>query len=137
MVTHKAIATAAGTAYSQAVEKGQLRTKESRPERAQQISTTMRAAQPRREQTRRRTVTDSSVPAALERLRRFDCDFYAAQNKHTYTSEDSFMPVLRKVHNRVRQKTRLLLASQRRFDLFQAVDVFLQAGDMILHLNKG
>ena len=101
MVTHKAIATAAGTAYSQAVEKDQLRTKESRPNgrsKSQQpcaqhnLGGSKHAAE---------AVTDASVPAALERLGRFDCDFYTAENKHTYTLEDCFMPVLRKVHNRV------------------------------------
>lgn len=89
-----------------------------------------------REQTGRESCS-RLIGSRCQRLRRFDCDFYAAENKHTYTSEDTFMPVLRKVHNGVLQTTRLLFASQRRLDLFQAVDVFLQAGDMILHLNKG
>jgi len=137
MVTHKAIATAAGTAYSQAVEKGQLRTKESRPNRRSKSQQPCAQHNPGGNKHAAEAVTDASVPAALERLGRFDCDFYTAENKHTYTLEDCFMPVLRKVHNRVRQKTRLLLARQRRLDLFQAVDVFLQAADMILHLNKG
>jgi hypothetical protein len=53
-----------------------------------------------REQTGRRSCY-RLIGSRCQRLRRFDCDFYAAQNKHTHTSEDSFMPVLRKVHNRV------------------------------------
>ena len=40
-------------------------------------------------------------------------------------------------HDRVLFKWRTLLASQRGLDLFQAIDVFLQAGDVILHFYEG
>jgi len=65
--------------------------------------------------------------------RRLNYDFCTAEDKQTRASRT----VLWNDHNGVLNNQRMLLASQRGLDLFQAIDVFLQAGDVILHFYEG
>src|SRR5215467_2323520 len=67
---------------------------------------------------------------SLCRVDATDDDFYTRKTNR-------LMPGPRNDHNRALNNQRMLLASQCGLDLFQAIDVFLQAGDMILHFYEG
>ena len=75
------------------------------------------------------------IPAALEieATRVLQC---ASQEVRAMPQSTGPCPYLKESTPQALHQQRELLPRQRGLDLFQRVDIFLQAGDMVLHFNK-